>query len=58
MHLLPTKLLVVRPAARAMCRMVSTAGTGQELVLVTNRQTCTRCPTMLGDHTILGGKGL
>ena len=58
MHLLPTKLLVVRPAARAMCRLVSTAGAGQELVLVTNRQTCRQCLTMLGEHAILGGKGL
>ena len=58
MHLLPTKLLLLRPAARAMCRMVSTAGAGQELVLVTNRQTCKQCLTMLGDHAILGGKGL
>ena len=59
MHLLPTKLLVVRPAAGAMCRLVSSAGSGQELVLVTNRQTCKQCLTMPGDHTILGeGRGL
>ena len=58
MHLLPTKLLLLRPAARAMCRLVSTAEPDQELVLVTNRQTCRQCLTMLGDHTILGGKGL
>ena len=58
MHLLPTKLLLLRPAARAMCRLVSSAGSGQELVLVTNRQTCKQCLTMIGDHAILGGKGL